>query len=156
MAVLLQSISVNFWIAIALDEFPVVMNEVYLYTLYNLHTTCICSAQSGNLRNLEIALRILRIRKLRTNLEIAQWVYAISRLRSTSAQSRDRTAPVRNLEIAQSRDSAISVAQFLLVSSDALTPLVHYVRKLCSCNLEIAQAYCAISRLRKRTAQSQD
>jgi len=31
--------TINFWIAFALDEFPVVMNEVYLYTLYNLHTT---------------------------------------------------------------------------------------------------------------------
>jgi len=61
----------------------------------------ICSAQYGNLRNLEIALRILRIPKLRANLEIAHWVYAISRLRGTIAQSRDRTAPVRNLKIAQ-------------------------------------------------------
>ena len=34
-----NSISVSFWIAIALDHmFLVVMNEVYLYTLYNLHT----------------------------------------------------------------------------------------------------------------------
>ena len=30
-----------------------------------------CSAQSGNLRNLEIALRILGIPKLRANFEIA-------------------------------------------------------------------------------------
>jgi len=83
-----------------------------------------CSAQSRNLCNLKIALRILRIPKLRTNLEIAHWVYAISRLRGTIAQSRDRTAPVRNLEIArhqcailrshgtgaQSQDSITSVA----------------------------------------------
>ena len=38
-------------------------------------------------RNLEIALCILRILKLRTNLKITQ--------------SRDRAAPVRNLEIAE-------------------------------------------------------
>jgi len=44
----------------------------------------------------------------------------------------------------------------LLVSSDALTPLAHYVRKLHSRNLQIAQVYCAISRLRKRTEQSQN
>ena len=56
--------------------------------------THICSAQSGNLRNLEIALRIHRIRKLRTNLEIAQWVYAISRSRGTGAQSRDSAISV--------------------------------------------------------------
>jgi len=82
-----------------------------LYILYQEHIVLasladvllICSAQSGNLRNLEIALRILRIRKLRTNLEIAQWVYAISRLRGSSAQSRDCAAPVRNLEIARHR-----------------------------------------------------
>ena len=61
----------------------------------------ICSANSRNLRHLEIALHILRILKLRANLEIAHWVYTISRLRSTSVQSRDRAAPVRNLEIAQ-------------------------------------------------------
>ena len=33
----------------------------------------ICSAQSGNLRNLEIALRILRILRLRSNLEITHY-----------------------------------------------------------------------------------
>jgi len=76
---------------------------IFLLPLDGLVQSYICSAQSGNLRNLEIALRILRIRKLRTNLEIAQWVYAISRLRSTSAQSRDCAAPVRNLVIAQHR-----------------------------------------------------
>ena len=53
----------------------------------------ICSAQSGNLCNLEIVLRILRIPKLRANLEIAHW-------RGTSVQSQDRAAPVRNLELA--------------------------------------------------------
>ena len=62
---------------------------------------CLCSAQSRNLRNLKIALCILRILKLRANLKIAHWVYAISRLHSTSAQSRDRAVPLRNLEIAQ-------------------------------------------------------
>ena len=45
-------------------------------------------------RYLEIELRILRIPKLRANLEIAHWVYAISRLRGTSAQSRDSTISV--------------------------------------------------------------
>ena len=68
--------------------------------LYKMHA-CICSAQSRNLCNLEIALCILRILKLRANLEIAHWVYAISRLCGTSAQSRDRAVPVHNLEIAQ-------------------------------------------------------
>ena len=46
---------------------------------------CICSAQSGNLRNLEIALRILRIPRLRTVV----------------TRSRDCTIHLRNLEIAQ-------------------------------------------------------
>ena len=40
-----------------------------------------------------------------------------------------------------------------LLSSDALTPLVYYIRKLCSHNLEIAQAYCIVSSL---AAQYQD
>jgi len=60
----------------------------------------ICSAQFRNLRNLEIALRILRIRKLRTNLEIA---HSILRLRSTFAQSRDCAVRLRNLEIARAQ-----------------------------------------------------
>ena len=60
----------------------------------NLEYTCICSAQSENLRNLEIALRILRIPRLRSNLEIAQ---AIWRLRNTCAQSGDCVTRVRNL-----------------------------------------------------------
>ena len=33
-------------------------------------TACICSAQSGNLRNLQIALRKLKIHRLRANLQI--------------------------------------------------------------------------------------
>ena len=41
------------------------VRNVYMYA-------CICSAQSRNLRNLEMALHILRILKLRANLEIAQ------------------------------------------------------------------------------------
>ena len=49
----------------------------------------ICSAQFRNLHNLEIALRILGILKLRANLEIAQYCCAISRLRSNTAQSQD-------------------------------------------------------------------
>ena len=55
----------------------------------NLDTVlqCLCSAQSENLRNLEIALRILRIPRLRSNLEIAHYTCAISRLRKYSAQS---------------------------------------------------------------------
>ena len=44
----------------------------------------------------------------------------------------------------------------LLVSLHALTPLAHYVRKLRSRNLEIAQTYCVIPRLRTLVAQSQD
>ena len=173
--------------------------------------TCVCSAQSGNLRNLEIALRILRIRKLRTNLEIAQWVYAISRSRGTGAQSRDSaisvactiepiefplyikvkdvcnkllqlcrhlqcracilkpphrgllgSSPTRRnslplgLGTGAERSQTCGVPPFkaspsltvlnsiLLVSSDALTPLAQYVRKLRSRNLKIE---CAISRL---------
>ena len=62
----------------------------------HLSGMCICSAQSENLRNLEIALRILRILRLRSNLEIAQ---LISRLRNTRAQSRDRVSCMRNLRI---------------------------------------------------------
>ena len=61
--------------------------------------------QSRNLRNLEITLHILRIPKLRANLEIAHWVYAMtleiarhwramSRSRDTGAQSRDRVISV--------------------------------------------------------------
>jgi len=41
-----------------------------------------------------------------------------------------------------------------LVSSDPLTTLVHYIRKLHLYNLEIVQTYCAIPRLRKRRAVS--
>ena len=60
----------------------------------NLNRSCIiivlciyiCSMQFRNLCNLEIALRILRIQKLHTNLEIA---HSILRLHSTFAQSRD-------------------------------------------------------------------
>ena len=48
---------------------------------------CSCSVQSDNLRNLEIALRILRIPRLRFNLEIVQHVCTISRLRDLHAQS---------------------------------------------------------------------
>jgi len=48
------------------------------------------------------------------------------------------------------------VNSLLLVSSNVLTPLVHYVHKLCSRNLEIVQMYCAIPRLHKRIVQSQD
>ena len=44
----------------------------------------ICSAQSENLRNLEIAMRILRILRLRSNLEIVQ---PISRLCDLHAES---------------------------------------------------------------------
>ena len=50
--------------------------------------TGICSAQSRNLRNLEIMLHIPRIQKLCANLEIAH-------------QSQDSVAPVCNLEIVQ-------------------------------------------------------
>jgi len=53
--------------------------------------------QPPSLRNLEIAQRILRIRKLRTNLQIA---HSILRLRSAFARSRDCAVRLRNLEIA--------------------------------------------------------
>ena len=49
----------------------------FLTPLSCVQAPCIsvlCSAQSRNLRNLEIALRIFRIAKLRANLEIAHWV----------------------------------------------------------------------------------
>ena len=42
------------------------------------------SAQSENLHNLEIALCILRIPRMRSNLEIAHYNCAISRLRNKS------------------------------------------------------------------------
>ena len=48
------------------------------------------------------------------------------------------------------------LTSLLLVSSDTLTPLAHYVRKLRSHNLEIVQTYCTIPRLHRRIAQSQD
>ena len=70
--------------------------------LYSLdQTPLLISHHSRNLRNLKIALCILRIPKLPANLKIVHWVYAISRLRGTSTQSRDRAALVCNLEIAQ-------------------------------------------------------
>ena len=50
----------------------------HLYTCRGPHNGlwCICSAQSGNLRNLEIALHVLRILRLRSNLEIVQVTHA--------------------------------------------------------------------------------
>ena len=48
---------------------------------------CICSAQSENLRNLEIALHILRILRLHSYLEIVHYSCVISRLHNYSAQS---------------------------------------------------------------------
>ena len=53
----------------------------------------VCSTQFRNLRNLEIALRIVGIPKLRANLEIAQ---TILRLRNTFAQPRDCANILRN------------------------------------------------------------
>ena len=47
----------------------------------NYVSSCVCSAQSKNLRNLEIALHILRILRLRSNREIAHHSCAILRLR---------------------------------------------------------------------------
>ena len=182
------------------------------------------------MRNLEIALRILRIRKLRTNLEIAQHQCAISRSRGTGAQSRDSAISVactiepiefpsyikvrdvcnkllqlcRHLQCrtcilkpphqrllgssttrrnslplglgkGAERSQTCGVPTFkalpslkvlnslLLVSSDALTPLSPLRSQIalvqsrdCASvlrNLEIAQTYCAISRL---SAQSRD
>ena len=52
---------------------------------YVVHSPYICSAQPGNLRNLEIALHIL----------------GIPRLRNTCVQSQDCVTHVHNLEIAQ-------------------------------------------------------
>ena len=49
----------------------------------------VLSTQSRNLCNLKIALRILRILRLRSNLEIVHYSCAISRLRNYSAQSSD-------------------------------------------------------------------
>ena len=50
---------------------------------------CMCSVQSVNLRNLEIALCILRILRLCSNLKIAHSSCAISRLHNYCAQSSD-------------------------------------------------------------------
>ena len=77
---------------------------------------CICSAQSENLRNLEIALRILRIPRLRSNLEIAQ---AIWRLRNTCAQSEDCVIRVRNLEM---RNTCAQSSDLLCSSQDGRHP----------------------------------
>ena len=49
---------------------------------------CPCM-QSENLRNLKIALHILRIPRLHSNLEITNYSCAISRLCNKSAQSSD-------------------------------------------------------------------
>ena len=65
-----------------------------LMSLYIVAALYICSAQSENLCNLEIALRILRILRLHSSLEIAQ---PILRLRNTCAQSRDCVICMRNL-----------------------------------------------------------
>ena len=60
------------------------------------------------------------------------------------------SAPVQGITISESSQLS-SVSQL-----GCSHPLAHYVCKLRSCNLEIAQTYCAIPRLRKRIAQSQD
>ena len=49
---------------------------------------CICSALFGNLRNFEIALRILSIAKLRANFEIADAILKLCN--ETTAQFRNR------------------------------------------------------------------
>ena len=59
----------------------------YHVSVHHTQSTCKCSALFGNLRNFEIALRILSIAKLRANFEIA---YAIS------------TRQLRNLEMEMS------------------------------------------------------
>ena len=68
--------------------------SVYVYKYMQSPYTCICSAQSENLRNLEIALRILRIPRLHSNLKIER---AIWRLCSTCARSQDCVICMRNL-----------------------------------------------------------
>jgi len=60
----------------------------------------ICSSQSRNLRNLEITLRILRIPKLRTNLEIVQPIW---RLCNMIEQSRDCAIHLCNLKTVQAQ-----------------------------------------------------
>jgi len=110
------------------------------------YTCClnICSTQSGN-------LHILRIPKLRANLEIAHWVYAISRSRSTSAQSRDSTISVACTIEPFEFPSYIKVRDV----SNKLLQLRRHFQCLANVlrNLEIAQTYCVISRL---SAQSRD
>ena len=49
--------------------------DLHIHTVYKCESvrySCICSTQPENLRNLEIVLRILRILRLRSNLEIAR------------------------------------------------------------------------------------
>jgi len=60
----------------------------------------LCSVQSRNLHNLEIVLRILRIQKLRANLENAQ---PILRLGNTFAQSWNCAIRLRSLEIVRAQ-----------------------------------------------------
>ena len=68
-----------FMIITILEIDKILGNNIYIY---------ICSALFGNLRNFEIALRILSIAKLRANFEIAD---AISKLcNETTAQFRNR------------------------------------------------------------------
>ena len=83
-----------------LRELDKVSTNLHYCIVMKFHMLYICSAQFRNLRNLKIALRILRIQKLRTNLEIA---HSILRLRSTFAQSRDCAVRLCNLEIARAQ-----------------------------------------------------
>ena len=55
------------------------------YPLCTVHTGYICSTQSENLCNLEIALCILRILRLGSNLKIADYSSLMSRLGNYSA-----------------------------------------------------------------------
>ena len=74
---------------------------VWLWKCYiqGSYMECVCSAQSENLRNLEIALHILRILSLRR--QSRDCVTLVHNLKTdTRVQSRDCVTHVRNLEIA--------------------------------------------------------
>ena len=130
--------------------------------------------QSRNLHNLKIAMRILRIRKLRANLEIAHWGYAILRSRNFCCGPRSSfqfplCIKVKSIhkELLQLRRhhqrcvctqaphtrnfwevppfkaslSRKALNSLLLASSDALTTLICYIRKLHSHNLKIGMQF---------------
>jgi len=81
------------------------------------------------------------------NLEITWHQCAISRLRGTSAQSRDYVAPVRNLEITWHQYAILRLRGTSAQCRDYVAP----VR-----NLEITWHQCVILRLRGTSAQCRD